>query len=307
MTTNKKFLCSAGITHFTIFPSGDYKKCNWDWNYKTGTIGNLLQDKEIKFLSKDELVCPHNYKTVSAAVQQCYCKRNLQFDLNGNTANLFSKNNECIEKNITKVSDLSCKKATIELVLNTICNYNCPYCHNSPVKPTTNGNIKNTLIIVKKLFKQFDVLNFRLALTEPTLAVSFVPFVKFLYANKNKLNNLLVLTNMSKYKRVIKAAQLLKEKLTVCGSIHILENNFNPWHVIKLHKSLVRNECGISYHFIMHPLVEKYSTKYEEFFKFFGIKKVHKCEACGNNWRKVPSDFLPKSYSIVKLLSNEHK
>lgn len=312
-------LCSAGCRGYYILLSGDYAPCAPMFR-KFGRMGNILQDAQFRQLSGQELVCPefppeHPDLYPSPVPElSCWCLHNtVEFVPPGQSDEELNQ----------RMSAIGAKApAHVLWEMSRLCNFSCHYCltsdkvfNNRTSKNYVSGSgeqiIPRTLdelkVVADKIFAQFDSVNLVLAgPMEPLTNAHIVDLLRYMLRYREKVSALTITTNGSlagKLNEIV--AMGWREKLIVYCSLHILEDNFDPFSIVRTIQLAYRNNVNVEVHCIPSDEVRKFLPEYMRFFSLFGIKvNVHPLvvDFGGASVMKYsyPDAFEPKSLPPVR-------
>lgn len=314
-----KKMCSAGSRGYYILISGDYAPCAPMFR-KFGKMGNILQDDAFRSLSGRELLCPEfppeHPDVYPSPVPEltCWCKHHtIEFVPPEETS-------EAVDQRMARVTETT--PAYVFWEMSRLCNFSCHYClapekiFNSrtsktyvsgggeEISPRTFSELKD---IADKIFRRFDRVTLVLGgPMEPLTNPHIVELMRHLLRYADRIDTLTITTNGSLTKKLDAILAMgWRSKLILYCSLHILDDNFDPFAVVRMIQNAWRSGATVEVHCIPSSEVMKFLPDYMRFFAFFGIKvNVHPLvvDFGGTSVMKYsyPPDFEPKAYASLR-------
>lgn len=275
LTSESPLICSAGRTGFYIDGTGDYWKCGAVAPV-TRPIGNILRDGELRFAKT--AVCerfPTRQANPGSEIQ-CWCVENQVLD-------------------VTKASTDEMKglydQAFFHIDVSRICNFSCHYC--TVPKAIFDGrklvNKRDELpqwarkpyldkadmtLIANAIFDKCTNVVIRLAgLMEPLMNPDILTFFEIAKANEGKLKEIRLMSNLGIEKTFDDILEMdFGQKLNTMVSMHVTDDNFDPFRVVRQIKKAEQHGIRINSHIIPSPLVRKHMVDYLDFFSIHQVR-----------------------------------
>jgi hypothetical protein len=275
LTSRSPLICSAGRTGFYIDGNGDYWKCGAVAPV-TAPIGNILRDGELRFAKS--AVCERfpTQQPNSGSEIQCWCVENQVLD-------------------VTRASTDEMKglydQAFVHIDVSRICNFSCHYC--TVPKPIFDGrklvNKREALppwahkpyldkaditVIANAIFAKCSNVTIRLAgLMEPLMNPDILTFFEIAKQNEGKLKEMRLMSNLGIEKTFDDILEMdFGQKLNTMVSMHITDDNFDPFRVVRQIKKAEQHGIRIKSHIIPSPLVHRHMVDYLDFFSIHGVR-----------------------------------
>lgn len=310
-------ICSGGQRGYFIQLSGNYGHCA-PMLRTFGKMGNILREDEFIVLQGRDLICPifppeHPEMFPNPVPElSCWCA-------NYAVASADSECDGIIRETVHGMS--SSGAVLINWEMSRLCNFSCNYCltqkkiyenrknpnyiagDGTEIKPLTFDELKE---IADKIFSQFDRVKINLIGPMEPLTNKAVPgLLLYLLNYKEKIEWITLTTNLSVKKSLNDILDLgWGKKLILYGSLHILDDNFDPFSVVEIIRKALSKEVRVETHMIPTQDVRRFMNPYIRFFQHHNVdvNLNHVVEDLGAEMvykYSYASDFYPKSYENV--------
>ncbi|WP_043814400.1 radical SAM protein, partial [Rubrivivax gelatinosus] len=268
-------ICSAGRTGFYIDAVGNYWKCGAIAS-KYAPIGNILRDGELKFAASP--VC-ERFPTQQAnpgAEIQCWCVENQVLD-------------------VTKSSPAQLEglydRAFFHIDVSRLCNYSCHYCtvskdifdsrqmakkreHLSDWAKKPYMDRADLELIAREIFAKCRNVQIRIAgMMEPLMNPDILALFEVCRANLDKVREIRLMSNLGIERTFEDILEMgFGRKLHTIVSMHVVDDNFDPFRVVRQIKRAERAGTIIGSHIVPSPIVRELMMDYLDFFSLHGVR-----------------------------------
>lgn len=275
LTSQSPLICSAGRTGFYIDGAGDYWKCGAVAPV-TRPIGNILRDGELRFAAS--AVCerfPTRQANPGSEIQ-CWCVENKVLDVTrASTDDLHGMYDS----------------AFFHIDVSRVCNFSCHYC-TVPKEIFDNRKMVNKrehmpqwarkpyldkadmTVIANAIFAKCNNVMIRLAgIMEPLMNPDILTFFEIAKANEGKLKEIRLMSNLGIERDFDTILEMgFGRKLHTIVSMHITDDNFDPFRVVRQIKKAEQAGTIIGSHIVPSPLVRRHMVDYLDFFSIHGVR-----------------------------------
>ena len=141
---------------------------------------------------------------------------------------------------------------------------------------------------------------------------AIVKMFERLYASREKIDKISLMTNFSAEPKLAKIIGMgWGSQLEILASMHILDDSYNPFKVVRLYQMARRHDVMVKLHCVPSPDVVRFKRAYLDFFSFFGVPIVlssyngSRADGSEVGHYEFPEGFEPKSYrSVVHFLEH---
>lgn len=268
-------ICTAGRTGFYIDAVGNYWKCG-ALASSFAPIGNILRDGELKFAASP--VCerfPTQTPNPGSEIQ-CWCVENKVLD---------------VTKAAPKALETFYDEAFFHIDVSRLCNYSCHYCTVSkPIFDARNLAKKrehltewerkpymdeaDLALIAREIFAKCDNVVLRIAgMMEPLMNPDILAFFEACKANLHKVKQIRLMSNLGIEKTFETILDMgFGKKLNTVVSMHVVDDNFDPFRVVRQIKRAQAAGTIISSHIVPSPIVRETMIDYLDFFSIHGVR-----------------------------------
>ncbi|MBG6081633.1 radical SAM protein [Rubrivivax gelatinosus] len=267
-------LCSAGRTGFYIDATGDYWKCG-AVSSALPPIGNVLRDGELR--AAPTAVCDR-FPTAQAnpgAEIQCWCVCNRVLDVTRATP-----------ADLQGLYD----NAFVHLDVSRLCNFSCHYCtvpreifdarqlakkreHLSPWARKPYLDRADLTLIGREIFAKCRNVTLRIAgLMEPLMNPDILALFEVCRAHRDRLAEIRLMSNLGIERTFDDILEMgFGSKLNTVVSMHVVDDNFDPFRVVRQMRQAQAAGTRISSHIVPSPLVLEVMRDYLDFFSLHGV------------------------------------
>lgn len=268
-------ICSAGRTGFFIDAAGNYWKCG-ALAAAFPPIGNILRDGELRFAASP--VCerfPTQTPNPGSEIQ-CWCVENRVVD---------------VAKAAPAALESFYDGAFFHIDVSRLCNFSCHYCTvSAPIFEARNlarqrehltdwerkpyMDRADLELIAREIFAKCDKVVFRIAgMMEPLMNPDILAFFEACRANLHKVREIRLMSNLG----VDKTFETLLgmgfgRKLTTVVSMHVVDDNFDPFRVVRQIQRAQAAGVVIDSHIVPSPVVREVMADYLDFFSLHGVR-----------------------------------
>ena len=175
--------------------------------------------------------------------------------------------------------------------MSRLCNFSCHYClvaekvfvarlsknytagDGTEINPLSLDQLTN---IADKIFRQFQIVSLNLiGPMEPLTNPHIVELLRYMLRYKDQIQRITLTTNISLSKKLDQIIEMdWGPKLILYSSLHILDDQFNPFSVVLTLQNAFRHNISVETHVIPSEKVLSFLDTYLKFFGFLELKLI---------------------------------
>jgi hypothetical protein len=275
LDASSPLICSAGRTGFYIDAVGDYWKCGAIAS-TCAPIGNILRDGELKFAASP--VCERfpTHQVDPGAEIQCWCVENKVLDVTKAAPRALETlyDSAFFHIDVSRLCNSSCHYGTVSAPIFEARNLAKKREHLSEWAQKAYMDRHDLELIAREIFAKCDKVVFRIAgVMEPLMNPDILAFFEACKANIDKVREIRLMSNLGIEKTFETILEMgFGRKLHTIVSMHVVDDNFDPFRVVRQIKRAQEAGTVIGSHIVPSPVVREVMVDYMDFFSLHGVR-----------------------------------